>query len=129
MNHIEFENKVMNALLKGESEVLQILRRQYEAARIESREFTGVGFFTDFIIDDQKLKLNIDKFNFGDVYGGYNENDLKIGFILFIENGYISSLEGYVLEDIIWPENYNILNLYYESGLVRDIEALKKEWL
>lgn len=125
MNQKEFENKLIEMLLDGENEILSMLRKQYEQSKVVSREFSAVGFYITFIVEGRdELCLDGKSFYIGDVYGVVNGIEGAIGFILYIENGYISLLEGYtnIIEN--WPANEEI-TLTYDSGKTRDIRKLK----
>ncbi len=105
MSHEEFEKKVMELLLQGDGEVFAKLRKQYEVAKVTARDFTGVGFFTSFIVEDKELRLEENIKPFGDV-GGFIDGEAQIGFVIFLRNGYLSTLEGYTFV-IDWPEDYD----------------------
>jgi hypothetical protein len=50
MEILPLEHDLMNALLAGDDPVLEVLRRQYAAASVTKRDYTGSGFFTYFSI-------------------------------------------------------------------------------
>jgi hypothetical protein len=63
------------------------------------------------------------------MHGSWNEIKEAFGFVLFIENGYLSFLEGYTLSSDIWPDEYsNVMLVYNGPGGTRDIEKLKTKW-
>jgi hypothetical protein len=74
MDHIEFEKSLMEMLLNGDDPVLEELRYQYNNTIVESREFTGAGFYTNFKIKDGIDSLVDGKnFQIGDVHASFNE--------------------------------------------------------
>ena len=102
----KFESEVMDYILNEEPKVSEALNRQYKSAKVISREFTRVGFFTDYEIEDTSLKIPAEfsqptgrlQVSFpGLVYGA--------GFILFFKDGLISMLEGYTNAGELWPED------------------------
>ena len=136
MNHIEFEKKLMDMLLDGDDDVLEGLREQYRNSTVESREFTGVGFFTNFIINtDVPPVAGGRNFVFGDVFTDFGSFETSSGFLLFIKDGYLSMLEGWTVADY-WPDNYSGIQLYYhvKVGSIyqptdeRNLHELRKEW-
>jgi hypothetical protein len=129
MNHDEFEHKLMNMLLAGDDEMLMKLQKQYQSATIVSREISDVGFFTKYAIP-QRNDLHIDRksFAFGDVDGMVDGKEGAVGFVLFVDNGYISVLEGYTCVIDKWPQSYDEIMLVYYSGEERDFTRLKKQW-
>ena len=54
------------------------------------------------------------------------------GFVLFIEEGKLSMLEGFSYGDSSWPTDAQLERAYYLSRdgetAVRDLEYLKKDW-
>jgi hypothetical protein len=122
----DFEYAVMSKLLAGDDPVLACLREQYKNAHIEKREFTGVGFFTDFSF--KNLVPNIENkknFHIGDVAGTIN--DTSVDFVLFIRNGVLEMLEGVTFGGEPWPECINSLKLDYWDGENRNLERLQEE--
>lgn len=125
---IKFEKELVNKLLQGEDKVLSVLRKQYEMASVKSREFTGVGFFTNFLIDPEAPVLNPPiSFQFGDVAADFEGLENGVGFVLFIKNGLISLLEGYCFDEN-FPKDITSYKLYYDSK-ERNLDQLRNAWL
>ena len=110
----EFERDVMTWIAKETPQYeLQILR-QYHNCRIKGRRFTGHGFFTDFEVEDTSDSLGDLNETFGALGLDINRLQHGIGFVLFVENGFITCLEGYAYdepfpEDIFrykWSDSY-----------------------
>lgn len=122
----DFENIVMTKLLSGEDPILSLLREQFKKALVEKREFTRTGFFTDFYFKNPVQQIESCKnFHIGDVAGTIN--DTGVDFVLFIDNGLISLLEGYTFGDP-WPEHINKFELGYWGDGERDMKRLCKKW-
>lgn len=104
-NFIKFENDVMQKILHEDNALYEQLSKQYKCAVITNREFSGCGFFTKFNILDESLRLkdfmNIELGNTRAIIEGIKNG---IGFVLFIRNGFITTLEGYTYDDK-WPDN------------------------
>lgn len=130
MNHDEFEKKLMNMLLAGNDPVLDGLRKQYLNSIVKTREFTGAGFYTNFELIGKTEPLSSSKtFQIGGIHASFNEIKEAFGFILFIEKGYLSFLEGYTLSSDIWPDDYSNVILNYNGPNRKSyLEKLKKEW-
>lgn len=125
----EFEKNVMTKFLDGEDDVLSVLREQYHNAIVKNREFTGKGFFTDYIIPNDIPKLKSQKsFQIGDVIGEIDRVEHGIGFVLFIKNGVIDVLEGFTYGDEEWPNLIINYKLSYLPDNVRDIKKLSRDW-
>lgn len=113
----------MGLLLKGTHSYLEQLREQYSQADSELT-LTDAGFFVDFDIPEDVHSLPIeDAFHFGDVEADVNELDHGMGFVLFVENGKIRTLEGYTYEEPI-PEDMTDVRLRYINGEDRNEEQL-----
>lgn len=130
MEHEEFEKKLMEMLLKGQDPVLGGLRKQYSDSLIESSRFTGAGFFTHFKVKTGTTPVAGGKtFQIGDMHASFNDIKVAFGFILFIEKGYLSFLEGYTLSSDVWPDDYSDVILSYDGpNGKRDFEKLKQNW-
>jgi len=128
------EKWVLEFLLAGEDPVLDALRKQITNAKLESREFTGVGFFTNIKINkDLALKNCKQSFEIGDVYAESKYNEHGIGLVLFIREGLIDWLEGFVYIDK-WPDETNDIVIHYvnaEGNQInkRDLKTLRKNWV
>ena len=130
MKHIKLAETVIEMLLSGEEEVLYILRKQYESARVISEKESETGFYIDYQVDE-KLKLT-DNFNctfqIGDVDGTVDGIDEAVGFLLYIKNGYLIMLEGYTNIIDKWPERDSQIKLEYDAK-IRDYSILRKKWV
>ena len=123
----ELERNAIRMLLAGDDPILKLLRRQYENARVDQRNFTGKGFFTHLIIPSNTPRLNISRLIIDDVYGLINDNN-HVGFIMFINDGALSCLEGYTYENE-WPDqviNYELT--YEEEKKQRNLKKLRTYW-
>src|ERR1700730_3094093 len=105
------EQAVLEKLLSGESDRYRILHNQIPALRVSERKMTGVGFFTRFSIPDDIPKIP-DEATFQTGGVGANINDLGhgAGFVLFVEDGQIATLEGYTYDEP-WPRNFHSFHL------------------
>lgn len=116
MNNLStLEKQVLEMLLRGEDEVLTILRRQAQRLQVSSREKTGVGFYTNFLVSPDVLRVpgNL-TFKLGDVNGAADNVSHGLGFLLYVKDGALSMLEGYTYDEP-WPEEIRGLVLTYAS--------------
>ncbi len=137
MSDLEFsflESKVLELLLAGEDPVLAVLREQIASARIQSREFTGVGFYLDFEIPKSSKRLHDvlavkRSFNFGDVGAYFDNGDQRqeVGFLLWIKDGYLDFLEAYTYGLEKWPKEDRSFQPFY-FGNKRTFEDLRRNW-
>ncbi len=118
--------KVMNKLLEGDNIILEKLRTQYDTAEIVSIDSSDVGFFVDFNVNHNGYlsePMIRDSFEIGDVNGSYKGIDYAVGFLLFIREGKISTLEGYTISVDHWPDDEE-LELKYDSVHGRNMEDI-----
>jgi hypothetical protein len=120
------ERGVLGKLLEGDLPELSILRAQLSSSRVRRREWTGVGFWTDFDVDKAAPRLASDeRFHIAGVYAKHPQLRAGIGFDLTIEGGRLDSLEGYTFEEP-WPEDLSRLELEQEpSGELRLAQLAK----
>ncbi len=130
MNQIEFEKRVIEKILMGDDPVLDCLRHQYKNAIVESRKFTGAGFYTYFkIIQETEPVTPRKTFQISDVLASLKGMKAALGFNLLVKEGYIAWLEGYTLSSDIWPDDYFEVKLYYfDADNNRNMEKLKAVW-
>lgn len=96
MTHENFENLVMNKLLDGPQDFLISLKKQYLSSKVKSRRFTGYGFFTSFSIPDELVDCSLGG-RIDDVKARIKQqDDESLFFILYVENGKIDTLEGFM---------------------------------
>jgi hypothetical protein len=116
------EEQVLEMLLRGQDEVLDVLRQQVKDAQVSSREFTGVGFFTNFEVPAEVPRVRArPKFELGDVNGMADNVKHGLGFLLFVNDGALSMLEGYTYDEP-WPDEIRGLVLTYSTGQARKLD-------
>ena len=107
----QLESDVMMRIIAEDSSVSNILERQYNSAKVIGRRFTGVGFFTDLEVLDKSLKLsNHPNLELGNVQANIEGLKFGAGFVLFIRDGLIETLEGYTYDEP-WPTIISEYNL------------------
>jgi hypothetical protein len=111
-------------LLQGDNDALALLRRQAEQARAASRKMTGVGFFTKFALPPGVPRLpGRQTFKFGDVNGTADNVNHGVGFLLYVDDGALSMLEGYTYDEP-WPNELRGLVLKYAEQQGRKLNFL-----
>jgi hypothetical protein len=123
----ELEQAVLDKLLDGEHVVLAALRRQLEVAGVIERVMTGVGFHTSLAFPEASkpsvAPLTQRHVAWGDVAARIPGLQHGAGFVLFIRDGYLDTLEGYTFDEP-WPESIASFELEYNGGAVRDLSQL-----
>ncbi|MBI5094088.1 MAG: hypothetical protein HZB26_16800 [Candidatus Hydrogenedentes bacterium] len=125
------EREVLDLFLKGDHFVLCALRAQLAQVQGIKREMTGVGFWLDFELPastlgvHEQFPVNAD-FEFGDVEASLLPDDQIIGFRLFIREGKLRSVEGYVCDDLMIPTIKRFEVGYTGEG--RNMAELERTW-
>lgn len=95
----EIADRAMTLLLAGDHPHLQTLRTQYDAADADI-DITGSGFYVEFDVPDRTDRLPVtDRFHFGDVEASATNSRYGMGFVLFVDDGILTLLEGYTYDD------------------------------
>lgn len=120
----DLEKDVLAMLLSGEGDALRQLREQLAVCRVEERKLTGAGFVTELHIpedvhpaDEIQARARV-----GDVVAELEGVEYGVGFVLFIRQGLLGTLEGYTFEEP-WPESIAKYDLRYQSSS-RDLSEL-----
>jgi hypothetical protein len=121
----QLEQEVLALLLDGADPVLATLRDQVRVATLKERRFTGVGFFSNYHVPDSAQRIaGNPSIRFGDVHAEIHGLAYGAGFVLFVDNGVITMLEGYTYDDP-WPETISGYKLSYINDKPRDWAALR----
>lgn len=109
----EMERRVLEMLLAGDKPELAVFRAQLSFATVASREFTGVGFFTDLAVPAELPRVRgRARLVLSDLYAEVSGLEHDAGFVLFVTDGAIATLECYIVDDR-WPDDAIILRPYY----------------
>jgi len=121
----ELEVQVLRTLLAGDHASLAALRRQLEGCRVRKREYSGAGFFAELDVpaNEQRAPVTSGRVRFGDVVADVEGVEHGVGFVLFIDNGTMTMLEGYTFDEP-WPEQARLIRTRYLSG-PRDLSKLE----
>jgi hypothetical protein len=84
----------------------------FEKAKVIERHFTGVGILTEFE-PSEELKLFVDgvALRWGKVGARLNTSKVETGYVVYVDNGYLTTIEGYTYGDD-WPECIGSFELY-----------------
>jgi len=108
----EIETRVMDMLLAGEHPMLAVLRDQLAVAEVADREFTGVGFFLNFRIPASSPRVDKGRLVIGDVYAKLTGLEHDAGFLLFVRDGALATLECFIVDDR-WPTDPKLVRAFY----------------
>jgi hypothetical protein len=89
------EKAVIDLLLDKRGEPFETVREQLRHATVSKREFSGVGFFTEFALSsDATVRRDLPDATIGDVGAQVSGLQHGAGFVLFIRGGVVTMLEG-----------------------------------
>jgi hypothetical protein len=109
----DFEEAVLTMLLAGDDPTLKILQAQAEAGELVCRDSTGAGFFLSFRIPANAPTLAVGDFHFGDVEAEIEGMRHGAGFVIFVREGRLATLEGYSYGEP-WSKNIRKFRLWYQ---------------
>jgi hypothetical protein len=121
----QFEEAALSRLLAGDHPVLEALREQAHGAYVRKRTMTGVGFFTDLGVLPGARRAVLPTMGgcLSDVVAEVDGLEHGAGVVLFVDDGYLSFLEGYSYDEP-WPECIQKFTLRYRSSEGRDLSSL-----
>src|SRR5579859_595032 len=107
------ESAVINKVLQGDHPVLAALRQQFLHASVVERKMTGVGFFTEIQVPDSTPIARTSRpLRFGDVAAKIPGLEHGAGFLVYVDNGRITALEGYAFDEA-WPETVEGFSVHF----------------
>ena len=121
----ELESAVVEMLLKGGHPALVALQEQARHATVRKREYSGVGFFTEFDIPPSipAAPVVTPRATVADVEATIDGLRNGAGFTLFVRDGYLEMLEGYTYDEP-WPTNTSRVALTYATPGTRALRKL-----
>lgn len=90
-----------------------VILAQLATGKCASRDYTGVGLYTDLAVDPSAALLDEARWKIEDIPKGHAEHpELPdgAGLILWVKDGYISCLESYTY-DGSWPRDESLFRL------------------
>jgi hypothetical protein len=120
------EQEVIATILRPAHPVMDGLCKQLELCRVVSREFSGVGFFTTVAGPDDLRVAAPGRLVLGDVQADIPGLLHGAGFLLWVEDGMITMLEGFSYDEL-WPdriETYAVSAVHPDGGPT-DVEKVQ----
>jgi len=108
----KFEREAITSIALSDRQRAIVLA-QLALTQCVSRDYTGVGLYTELRVDPTAPKLDEERWRIEDMPKGDAEHPAVpegIGLILWVEGGYISCLESYTYEGS-WPEDESLFRL------------------
>ena len=121
-----FEIRVLEMLLDGDHPVLAVLREQLSACYVVDRYWSGVGFFTTLRVTDDAPLAPPKTPPISDVWGEISGIEHGVGYVVFLEGGQLSLLEGFSFVSP-WDGEDDVVRLYYDdpsrAGTFAELDA------
>ena len=114
----ELEKLVLKSMLDDPELKPVVSAVNFDALTVMERDFTGTGFFTEFERSNG-LKLFQDgvSMRWGKVGARLNANKLETGYLVYVDDGYMTTIEGYTYGDE-WPDQITTIEMYeLKSGM------------
>ncbi len=101
---------------------IAVIKKFFESEQMESdsnlidvqvvnRNFTPVGFFTR--LEPSKVLISNFSKNFtGGRVGAIINNRIDVGFVMYIKDGFLKTIEGHIFGDELWPEKIDSFEIY-----------------
>jgi hypothetical protein len=124
------EHEVIETLLRPDPPVFIALRMQFAECQMVARKLTGVGFFTDLSLRAYATpaKVKPGRLALGDVQARLEGLQHGAGFVLWIENGLLATLEAFSYDEP-WPEVVNEFSVQpatRSGGSETDLEQVER---
>jgi hypothetical protein len=106
------ERAVIEAMLADRDLKPVLLTVDFDAVTVIDREFSGVGFLTECERSDVLKLFGNDVFlRWGNVGARLNASKLETGYIVYVDNGYVTGVEGFTYGEP-WPDVVKEFELY-----------------
>lgn len=93
------ERWVLQRIAAQYPEIAEALLRQFNAATVVHRDYTGYGFFTTFKVDENAASpVSCDRV-LGSLWARVDGSDDAMTFLVFMEEGFACTLEGAGIDD------------------------------
>lgn len=113
---LSLEKEAMEMLIESDPENAVTLKEQFSKSAIVERRLTGSGFFTKYYIPNDVQKIKNKKINpLRAAFAKISGLEIGVGFLLFIENGVIDTLECAEYDSIDFPEIITEYKLYHSA--------------
>ena len=84
----------------------------FDVVTVSDREWTGMGFLTEFERSEElKMFDSGASLRWGKVGARLNPSKLETGYLVYVDAGYITGVEGYTYGDE-WPDHVQQIELY-----------------
>jgi hypothetical protein len=109
----ELEKALLEKLLGDPSRKPARKFLQWNAINVKNRAMSGVGFLTEFD-PSPELKLFEDEtsLRWGEVGARLNAARIETGYLVYVDGGQITAVEGYTYGGEEWPSQVDVVEWY-----------------
>jgi hypothetical protein len=85
---------------------------RWDEIKVKRRSLTNVGFLTEFEFSEELMVFASDiSLRWGKIGARLNETKIETGYLVYVDGGYITTVEGYTYGDE-WPRQIDRVQLY-----------------
>ncbi len=107
----ELEKEIIKNFMKIKGVKLDCDDSYFEDIKVTDRRNSGVGFFVDLELTEKLKCENEGKSYSGGEIGAVINSAIDTGYLIYVEEGYIRTIEGYTFEEE-WPDNITDIEPY-----------------
>ena len=112
MKATELEQAVIGSMLSDHELKPAMSTVNFDAVVVSDREFTGAGFLTEFERSEELRLFDAGvSLRWGKVGARLNASRVETGYLVYVDNGYVTTVEGYTYGDE-WPDQVEQIELY-----------------
>jgi hypothetical protein len=112
MDVSELEMKVIERFLSDPNLTFLTPSLRWEATKVKDRSMTGAGFLTEFEHSEElKVLGNGVSLRWGKVGARLSSSKIETGYLVYVDDGYLTAVEGYTYGDE-WPPDIDRIEMY-----------------
>lgn len=107
------ERAVLEKFLTDKDLSALMSRVDLDAVKVAKRSLTGVGFFADFERNEALHVFgDMRSVRWGKVGARLNAERIETGYLVYVDKGYLTGLEGYTYGGQEWPDEITDVEVY-----------------
>jgi len=99
----EIEKEIIKSFLKINNFNEDFYGKAFESLEVMNRRMTGVGFYTDLVTNKAFKEERLKSLRWTKAGALLNHN-LKVGFLVYVDEFKINCIEGFTYGDTAWPK-------------------------
>lgn len=112
----DLEKGILRHFLKKNHIDKEFFGKDFEMLKVTNRRMTRVGFFTDIATTKSLQVVGMKSLRWGGTRATLN-NNLDVGFLIYVDAYMLTTIEGYTYGDTAWPE---LITLFTVRDLNKD---------